>query len=115
MIRGKVVKHRAHPVGHRHAGPLVLPEVAADRTADLALLAVVRMEMPGKSYFCLKRNYNDIYLMDIRLVRSRSQAVQYTRSGERERKKPSSRSLSSEGQEWAAFISSISSIIHPEK
>ena len=53
--------------------------------------------------------------MAIRRVRSLLQATQWTRSGETERKMPSSRSFSREGQEWAAFISSISSIIHPEK
>ena len=52
MIRGKVVKHRAHPVGHRHAGPLILPEVEADRASDPALQAMVGMIVPEKSYFC---------------------------------------------------------------
>ena len=54
----KVIIHRAHPVGHRQAGPPVLPKVPTDWAADSALFAVVRMIMPRRRLFLSNKEIN---------------------------------------------------------
>ena len=63
MILGEVVKHRAHPVGHRHAGPLILPEVEADWASDPALQTMVGMIVPERSYFCFFKEKKKIIMI----------------------------------------------------